>query len=71
MNVRLHDETRDGEDVPVGVGRTAYRVVQEGLTNARRHAPGAAVDVIVFGAPASPLVREDRQQACRRRRSAI
>ena len=56
MNVRLRDETRDGEDVPVGVGRTAYRVVQEGLTNARRHAPGAAVDVIVSGAPASPLV---------------
>jgi signal transduction histidine kinase len=24
---------------------TAYRVVQEALTNARRHAPGAAVDV--------------------------
>ncbi|TDD34797.1 two-component sensor histidine kinase [Actinomadura sp. KC06] len=29
------------------VGRTAYRVVQEALTNARKHAPGAAVQVDV------------------------
>jgi signal transduction histidine kinase len=53
MNVRLHDET--DEDVPVGLGRTAYRVVQEGLTNARKHAPGAAVDVTLSGAPPSAL----------------
>ncbi|MBX6387877.1 MAG: sensor histidine kinase [Frankia sp.] len=30
-----------------GVQLTTYRIVQEALTNARRHAPGAAVDVVL------------------------
>ena len=39
--------TRLGEprEVDPTVGRTAYRVVQEALTNAGKHAPGAAVTV--------------------------
>ena len=41
--------------MPPAVGRTAYRIVQEGLTNARKHAPGAAVDVRVDGAPTDGL----------------
>jgi signal transduction histidine kinase len=44
MNVRSRIEAEGGE---VMVGRTAYRVVQEGLTNARKHAPAAAVEVTV------------------------
>ncbi len=37
------------EGLPEIVGQTAYRVVQEGLTNALRHASGSPVDVLVRG----------------------
>jgi signal transduction histidine kinase len=36
-------------EVPPALGRTVYRIVQEGLTNARKHAPAAAVDVRIGG----------------------
>jgi signal transduction histidine kinase len=35
------------ESVPAGVGVCAYRIVQESLSNASQHAPGAAVTVSV------------------------
>lgn len=37
--------TGDVRGLPVRLERTAYRVVQEALTNAAKHAPGAAVTV--------------------------
>ncbi|TDC77920.1 sensor histidine kinase [Streptomyces hainanensis] len=53
------DARASGMDVTLGttvtgrpsdaVGRTCYRIVQEGLTNAAKHAPGAAVDITVEG----------------------
>jgi signal transduction histidine kinase len=42
-------------DVPDTVGRTAYRVVQESMTNARKHARGASVEVDVSGGRAAGL----------------
>ena len=43
---------------PAVVGRTAYRIVQEALTNARKHAPGAPVAIRVTGSPAQRLTVE-------------
>ena len=47
--VHLDFCARDAEKCPRALGRTAYRVVQEALTNARRHAAGASAHVIVEG----------------------
>jgi signal transduction histidine kinase len=57
---RLVEESRDAgvtvtgdfalpDDVPVSIGRTIYRVVQESLTNVHKHARGASTDVVVRG----------------------
>lgn len=66
---RLVDESRDagatvafgnelagtGAELPAATGRTVYRIVQEGLTNARKHAPGAPVTIVLAGEPGSGL----------------
>ena len=43
------------EGLSPAVGRHAYRIVQEGLTNARKHAPGTKVEVRLSGGPGSGL----------------
>ena len=45
----------DAGRVPPRISRNAYRIVQEALTNARKHAPGAPVSVRVGGAPGGSL----------------
>lgn len=53
---------RVGEDdlarLPVSTSRHLYRVVQETLTNARKHAPGAPVHVRLHGAPGERIAVE-------------
>ena len=44
-----------GASVPLRAGRTAYRIVQEGLTNARKHAPDSVVVVRLSGGPGTGL----------------
>ncbi|MBK6874243.1 MAG: sensor histidine kinase [Kineosporiaceae bacterium] len=45
-----------GAPPPSATGRVAYRVVQEALTNVRKHAPGSAVELVVDGAPGQELL---------------
>jgi signal transduction histidine kinase len=55
MKVTFDHHVTDPAAVPASIGRTAYRIAQEGLTNARKHAPGTEVTVSVTGAPGEGL----------------
>ncbi|MFE5629383.1 sensor histidine kinase [Streptomyces sp. NPDC056543] len=58
------DSTIDDPDaVPAATGRTVYRIAQEGLTNARKHAPGAEVTLTVRGRAGDGLTVEVRNPA--------
>ncbi|MSS44897.1 hypothetical protein FYJ43_02275 [Cutibacterium sp. WCA-380-WT-3A] len=49
QQVRVHKEVNSFDGLPPTVGRHAYRVIQEGLTNARKHAPNCCVDITISG----------------------
>ena len=56
--VNLAERITRPEELPDSLGRTAYRIVQEGLTNARRHAPGHPVRLLLDGRPGDCLLVE-------------
>ncbi len=49
------DDTLHPSEPVAQIGRTAYRIVQEALTNARKHAPGQTVKLALAGGPGSRL----------------
>jgi signal transduction histidine kinase len=53
IDFEMHVEGVD--EMPPPLGRDAYRIVQEALTNVGKHAPGAAARVRVTGAPGDGL----------------
>ncbi|WP_443064841.1 histidine kinase [Streptomyces sp. NBC_00576] len=63
MKIVLDSRVTAPAAVPASVGRTAYRIVQEGLTNARKHAPGAEVTVSLAGGPGGGLTLSVRNPA--------
>jgi signal transduction histidine kinase len=55
LHVDFRDRVSAPGEVPDGAGRTLYRIVQEGLTNARKHAPGTLLTVELTGSPEDGL----------------
>ena len=54
-HITLRCDLADRDALPVSIGRSAYRIVEEGLTNARKHARHAAVTVELTGRAGSGL----------------
>ncbi|MFD7898449.1 sensor histidine kinase [Streptomyces sp. NPDC059743] len=63
MKVTLDSRVEDPSAVPAAVGRTAFRIAQEGLTNARKHAPGTEATVELSGGAGEGLTVEIRNTA--------
>jgi signal transduction histidine kinase len=63
MRLRADVRVVDLATVPDAIGRHALRIVQEALTNARKHAPSAEVELRIEGAPGRGLTIEARNPA--------
>jgi signal transduction histidine kinase len=59
----------DRDAIAAGTAHIAFRVVQESLTNALRHAPGAAVQVLVNGSAGRLTVRVENDRSVQDRLS--
>jgi signal transduction histidine kinase len=68
--ITLITDAGDLVTVPTMTARTAYRIIQEGLTNATKHAPGAPVTVTVRGTAGDGLAVEVRQPLSPKRQEA-
>jgi signal transduction histidine kinase len=55
QQVEVDDTIRERECLPMQTGRHAYRIVQEALTNARKHSPGSRVRAELGGRPGAGL----------------
>ena len=55
VEVAFADGVDDSTPVPPATGRTIYRIVQEGITNVRKHAPGVEVDIRSTGDPSAGI----------------
>ncbi|MEU8674537.1 histidine kinase [Streptomyces sp. NPDC048560] len=63
MKVTLDNRVADPASAPAALGRTVYRIAQECLTNARKHAPGTEVSLTLTGGPGEGLAVEARNPA--------
>lgn len=55
MSVELHNRLESASHPPSLVSRTAFRIVQEGLTNVRKHAASQRVNVVIEGSPGNGI----------------
>jgi signal transduction histidine kinase len=60
--VVVHQRVADPAAVPAALGRAAYRIVREALTNARKHAPGQPATLTIRGGPGAGLSVEARNR---------